>query len=148
MDEFFLKRTEQDYYVSSDEDETDSEDSEETRSISIVSHRIDKGSISYTIKQAGSNSTQALSSEDIDTPFYRKSVSDYIKKKAKKSLEKNLLKNKVKYVKSCTIIKNEIKYSVVFMDDHEELLSSFEMKQSYPQELLKFLEKEAFGNES
>lgn len=146
MDEIQLKRSEQDYYVSTDGEVSDTENDEDQQKISIVSHRIEKGSILYVIKQEGSKSTKTISSEDIDSPLYRNIIADYIKRKAKKSLEKNKLKNQLKYIKGITKVKKEIHYSVVFMDGHEENLSSFEMRQSFQQQLLNFLEKEVLDD--
>ncbi|KAK8852436.1 hypothetical protein M9Y10_017412 [Tritrichomonas musculus] len=144
MDEIILKRSEQDYYVPTDEEDTT--DTEEPNKATVASHRIEKGQITFVIKQAESDSTQTLSSDDAELPLYANIITSYIKQKAQKSIEKNKLKNELKYIKGCKIIKNETKYVAVFVDGHEESLSSFEMKQNYPSEFLIFLENQIFSN--
>ena len=145
MDEIKLKRSEQDYYVSSDIEE--STDSDDPQNIKVVTHRIEKGDISFVFKRDGIKSTQTLPMEDIDSKPYINAVSDFIKQKAKKNFDKYKSKKQLKLIKGCKNVKNEIKYVVVFMDGHEETISSFEMKQNFPNELLCYLEKRAFSSE-
>lgn len=147
MDEIQLKRSEQDYYISTDEEVAEEENNEKPPNISITGHKIENGSISFIIKPKNTISTKTISSDDIDSPNYRKVISKYIKDKAKKSFEKNKSKNQIKFIKNAMKIKKEIKYAVMFMDGHEEILSSFEMKQNYPQELLAFLEDEILNSD-